>query len=156
MKHWSFPLSGILIGTVAAWLVFPGAITVLRRSMPVGYWFEVNTIHAESVAEGEVPDIRVDWRIHRPFAANWIVSVQRLEADGLSVQCSRTGRGDFRSDTASLQEADLDWWMEIPPKPRCTALTAGSYIVTITWEIEIDGLPSRFVRAESNIFKVTE
>jgi hypothetical protein len=156
MKRWSFPIFGIFLGTIAAWLVFPGAIAVVQNSMPVGRWFDVDMVHVASVAEGEVPQVRITWRIRRPFAADWIATVRRFEDGDYSVQCSRTGRADFLQYYGPPLEADLDWWMGIPPNPQCPALVAGSYIVTMSWEIEIDGLPPRFVRAESNIFEVTE
>jgi hypothetical protein len=154
MRQWYFPVFGFLLGTIAAWMIYPAAIPHLKRITPIEFWFEVRSVEVSSVHAGGIPRVRVDRAIRRPFTANWIVTLMRAEGEGFSVFCSRQGRNDYRPFAELPASADLNWLMGIPPNETCPVLVPGAYIVTFAWQIEIEGIAPRIVRIDSNIFEV--
>jgi hypothetical protein len=154
MRQWHFPVCGFLLGTIAAWTIYPVTIPYLKQIVPIEFWFEVRSVVVSPVQAGEIPHVQVDRMIRRPFTANWIVTLRRGEGDGFSVYCSRQGRNDYRPFAELPPETDLNWWMDIPPKDKCPVLLPGTYIVTFAWQIEIEGIAPRIVRIDSNIFEV--
>jgi hypothetical protein len=154
MRQWHFPVCGVLLGTVAAWMIYPAAVPYLKQIVPIAFWFEVRSVEVSSIHAGEIPRVQVDRTIRRPFTAEWIVTLRRMEEDGFSVFCSRQGRNDYRPFAELPAQTDLNWWMDIPPNEQCPPLVPGNYIMTFAWQVEIEGIPPRSVRIDSNIFEV--
>jgi hypothetical protein len=48
--------------------------------------------------------------------------------------------------------SDLHWWLDIPPHPLCPELPLGEYLFSIVLILQLDGLPPKTMRVESNVF----
>jgi hypothetical protein len=156
MNRWLHPLLGIALGTLTVWYVFPRLPTGIFQSLESDRWFEVLSIEVDSVHIGTLPDVRVARMIHAPFTASWIASIRRKEDTGFTVFCARQGINDYRPYASLPARTDLNWWLDIPPNPQCPELPVGEYILTISWELEVDSASSMVVQAESNVFEVIE
>lgn len=156
MRGWRFPLFGILIGTIVAWWLYPAASKLVRGSVPTSHWFEVNSVDVASVHIGSIPTVRIDWSIERPFVASWVTTLRRKSADGFKTYCTRSGRSEFRPDTGKPSDTAVGSQISALSGEECPALLPGAYVLTLAWAIEVDGLPPRVLRVESNIFEVKE
>ncbi|WP_111429113.1 hypothetical protein [Rhodobacteraceae bacterium DSL-40] len=154
MKRWHFALFGILLGTATAWLLYPSASSVVLRAMSGDRWFHVHSVDIEDAVVGDSPVVHVVREIRRPFTASWIVTLRRRNGADFAVFCAREGRNDYRPSAVLPAETDLNWWMNIPPNPNCPGLLPGTYILSMSWSIEVSGLPPKVMRIESNEFEV--
>lgn len=154
MRRLTAPLIGVLIGTIVAWMGIPTVDAWLDVVIPAKRWFEVRDIRVANARVDQSPAMVVDRVIHKPFTANWTVSLRRETEDGYALFCARHGRNDYRVGSTLPKGLDLEWWMDIPANPRCPAIPPGRYIVTVAWTLEIPGLEPKTVRAASNVFEV--
>ena len=154
MRRWLHPFLGAVLGTMIAWISVPKIESLVYLLVPVSRWFEVHGVSVSDTAMGSSPKVTVDRQIHRPFTGSWTVTLRRELGDGFTAVCTRNGRNDYRPGSALPADTDLRWWMAIPPGPECRRITPGRYIVTILWRVEAEGLPSKVVRAESNVFEI--
>ncbi len=154
MKKRLLPLVGIALGTIIAWTSVTRLEALIYFAFPVTRWFEVRSLSVSDARPGESPLIRVDRVIHRPFSANWTVTLRRQRGGGFTVVCTRHGRSDYLPGSTLPEETNLNWWMAIPPNQPCREIQPGRYVVTIEWRVEADSLPPKAARIESNVFEV--
>ena len=43
---------------------------------------------------GTAPEVLIDWRINRPFLADWTATVRRKSGEGFYAFCGRSGASD--------------------------------------------------------------
>lgn len=119
---------------------------------PAWFWFEVGRVHVHDAVVGEAPRMQVERTIRRPFHADWLVTVMRVEANGARVtHCtSLPGSNDYLPENALPPDLTLDWWFG----PRRCRLSEGRYLVNTVWTIRPTWTLPRTVRAQSNVFEV--
>lgn len=156
MSRWLLPILGIVLGTFTVWYVFPRLPINYPANAPTDHWFEVTSVEVSSAAVGTIPKARVTRLIHRPFTANWIVTLRKRNGSGFLSYCVRKGTNDYRPYARLPESTDINWWMEIPPNPACPELVPGEYILTLSWELQIDGVEAKVVKVESNVFEVIQ
>lgn len=149
------PLVGLALGALVVLAVLPRAEDIALLLYPASRWLEINAVRVGSVAAGGSPRMTVERSINRPFRATWTVSVRRMTRSGHTLVCTRHGDNDYRPGSVPPADTDLNWWLAVPPNEPCPPMAPGQYFVTIVWVIMADGMPSRTVRAESNVFEVT-
>jgi hypothetical protein len=149
------PIAGIAIVVMVLAASLPQIDDSVFLLFPTSRWLEVRSIKVASpVKSTEVPLVKVDRTVRRPFTATWTLTVRQESGLGFAHFCSRYGHNDYLPDTVLPPSTDLNWWMAVPPNLPCAPLPPGRYELTIVWVIETEGLPLREVRAESNIFEV--
>lgn len=156
MRAMTLPLIGIVVGTAIAWLAMPWTGAAIVSAIPTSRWFEVSAIEVADAPRGASPAVRVERAIRRAFTGHWTVTLRQETGEGYASFCARHGRNDYRVDAVLPERTDLDWWMDVPANTPCPAIPPGRYIVTIAWTLEIPGLAPKVVRAESNVFEVTQ
>ncbi len=156
MKGWRFPLFGIVIGVIVATWLYPIAVQLVRQTVPTSHWFEVHSLKVGSVETGGLPIVRLDRTVRRPFSVNWILTLRRGGEYGLFVFCRRTGNSDILYATDLPEISNLGDWLRASREGDCPPLAVGTYILSIAWELEVEGHVRRVVRTESNLFEVIE
>lgn len=122
----------IILLTLSALWVFQWYEQYQRDHAPIEEYFEVKQLGVPSHTVGDNPVIAYDRVIHRPFTANWIGEVQRL--DDLQSACKGSGRWRYETETKMPKEGfTLDWFMD-----RHCNLPAGFYRLQSCWKIERD------------------
>jgi hypothetical protein len=118
---------------------------------PASWWFEVHELHVSDADAGEPVLLRYTRSIHRPFRADWIVSVRVVSADRAQEVCVGSASSLYRPDAALPAVADLEWFTA----GACPALAPGTYRVETHWRLRL-GWPwgERAVTARSNVFVV--
>lgn len=147
---------GIVLGLILAVFGVPAAREIYGLSIPASRWVEIRSIEVLDASAGTVPEVLIDWSIHRPFLADWSATVRRRSGDGFYAFCGRNGVSDYRPGSVPPSWGDLLWWLGIPPHPLCPELPPGEYLFTIVLTLRLDALPPKTVRVESNIFSIHE
>ena len=139
----------ILMCITFVWMMFIGFTL-----WPTSFWLEVKNIKVHDVKVGEPIIMEVDRTIHRPFYADWNVTVRKEEGEGYVINCLNRAATDYRIDAKLPNPVTLDWWSN----GACSDLKPGYYIITTSWDIRPDilGLPKKSLVVESNVFKVKE
>ena len=148
--------AAVIAASLAAWLlVIP---FVLSHTIPASFWLEVRTVEFSDSVEGNPPRLAVDRTIHRAFRGSFDVDVKREAGSEFVTHCRRHSPGpfDYGSPPAPIPaDADLRWWLDIPPNRDCAWLP-GRYIVETAWRIYLPlGITLRVDRT-SNIFTIHE
>jgi hypothetical protein len=124
------------------------------RFIPAGQWLEVpvDGIHVHDTVEGAPAPMDVQRTIHKPFFADWVVTVMRQLEDGeFTTFCTARGVNDYAVDAQLPDELNLDWWtwpVECDPP-------AGSYQVRTAWSLQLQGGIEKTIRRRSNVFTVS-
>jgi len=122
----------------------------LKESASGARWFDVVSI---TVADSKVGDpivMRVERVIYSRFHASWIVSVRRVDKDGLELACVAAGESDYLPEAKLPQPLTLDWWTY----PVTCNLNPGKYRIDTVWRLDPQGYPQKVVAASSNVFEV--
>jgi hypothetical protein len=142
--HWFLAIMGLF--------VLMAGTAQFNRLLPASHWLEVTGLHVHDTAAGTSPKMRVDRVIHRPFQADWIVTVMRenWSGNGFSTFCTARGGNDYRPGAQLPDTLDLDWWTW---PVRCD-LPPGRYRVKTLWRLTLPENVVKDVRVTSNIFSV--
>lgn len=143
---------------VAFWIAVPPL--VLPYLVPSSMFYSPGSLYIEDSVVGVTPGIASSRVIHRPFIGRWQAQVYHVSHGGFErLAGCRHGSEYFqyRPDSRIDPEADLNWWLEIPPNPPCF-MPAGSYMVSTTWYIRLPLLPwvSLNTSVDSNVFTISE
>lgn len=124
-----------------------------KLAPPASWWFEVHELHVSDGSAGEPVLLRYTRTIHRPFRAEWLVSVRVVSADGSQEVCSGHATSLYRPDSVLPAVADLEWFTA----GSCRRLDPGTYRVETHWRLQL-GWPwgERAVSARSNVFVIAE
>ncbi len=142
-RHW---LLALLVG----WLLLVGA-PKWPNFFPASHWFEVRSISVSDSVVGVAPGMSVDRVIHRPFQADWIATVMRVEAGGgNSTLCTARGGNDYRPTASLPANLNLDWWTW----PRKCDLPPGEYRLKTLWVLRLPEGATKEVRVMSDTFKI--
>ena len=118
--------------------------------LPASFWFDVRNVQVLDTVHGASPAMVIERTIHRPFTADWTVSVLRISEDGTSAYCSVEGHNDYVPGAVIPPGVNLDWWTW----PERCELEVGQYVVRTLWEIRLFGFLSKDIRITSNPFNV--
>ena len=117
----------------------------INFAVPSGFWFRVDRLDVRDGVYGQPIIADYEREIVRPFTADWRIKIRRASGDGLEWVCaSPLQREDYDDRSRKPQPVTLEWlaWTD----PRCYELTPGDYVITVTWELNPDGLQSLFLR----------
>lgn len=136
---------------VAIVLIVASALFFGVRS---GYWLTVERLDVQDSRVGD-SDIIIDYQrtIHRRFAADWNVSIDREGPDGLDWVCTSPVQHDVYEVKAKLPEpVTLEWfaWSD----KRCYDLAPGTYHITAHWEINPESLFLKRSVSATDVFTV--
>lgn len=119
--------------------------------LPASFYMTVDAVRVTDAREGEPPALFVQRTIWRDFAADWVATVRRIEADGGGVvMCAASGRGDYRTTSKLPMRLSLDWWMAGAPCP----LAPGDYVLTTRWTIDTPTPFDKVLSVTSNVFTI--
>lgn len=138
------------VGIVVGWMALLGTSTV-QTLLPTSVWFDVREIRVES-GSSDCPAMAVERDLHRPFRAEWIVTIMRMDGGVFSTFQTYSGGNDYRPGNELPPDLDLCWWtwqdsLDLPP---------AQYRVHTYWKLIFPGGMEREVRRTSNVFEVTE
>ena len=119
---------------------------------PASWWLRIDNLTILDGKVGVSPVVVVDRTIRREFRAQWVVTVLRQGRSGFYAFCTGRGENDYQPTTVLPDVVDLRWWTE---SERCD-LPAGTYYVRTLWTIYPAGLPAKTIRAQSNVFRISE
>lgn len=122
--------------------------------IPTSHWFTVRTVVVSDTRVGVSPAMLIDRTIERPFFAWWTVTVRKvvMRDGGLAYvpACLASGQGIYNPRARVPADADLDWWTQ----PTKCNLSAGQYVVSTQWTLDVAGLKNRTIIKDSNTFRV--
>lgn len=132
---------------IFAWLYGQDIATQLTST---DRWFKVDSVVVLDAQEGTSPKVAVDRDILSPFVAEWVVTVRRLQDEGLEIACVGYGKSYYIPEAVLPKDMDLDFWLG----KQCK-LTAGRYQLDTKWLFDIPGYGGRrTLTVKSNIFHV--
>lgn len=149
-------LVGGALALLAGFVVAPAIVPYF---VPMSSMYELRTLAvAEETPQGTSPRIAVDRVIHRDFRGRFEVEILRVEGSEFSVwrECGphESNWFTYRATASVRPNADLDWWMDIPPNRECE-LPPGLYkVLTTVYGIWPFGAVLSTTN-ESNVFRVT-
>lgn len=135
---------------VAGWAALI-ATSTFQAAMPASWYFEPGDLHVYDAGRGDCPALDYPRDIHRPFHAEWVVTVDRQGPQGrFWVFEVASGEGDYSPDATVPPEPDLCWWMwrdrlDLPP---------GHYRIRTLWRLDVPG-GFKEIRRGSNVFAVS-
>lgn len=122
----------------------------IKDSASGSRWLDVVSVTVADSKVGEPVIMRVSRTIYSRFHASWIVSVRRVDHDGLELACVSTGESDYLPEAKLPDPLTLNWWTY----PVQCKLQPGRYRIDTVWRIDPQGYPSKIVSASSNVFEV--
>ena len=139
-------LPGIFLG-IFAWIYGRDAMYQMTSN---DYWFKVDQMLVMDAEEGTQPRMSVIRQINKPFLAEWVATVRRLDPDGLTLACVGDGKSHYIPEGRLPLNMNLEWWVG----KKCD-LQPGRYQVDTKWILEIPGYGDRrVVEVRSNIFTI--
>jgi hypothetical protein len=129
--------------------------------------YQVNTHHSASAAAylepiqlvvpdhvaGSNPVLFYDREIRQDFVGQWIVEMQRIQADGSPISiCTGSGTNLYSPEKTQPEEGTtLSWFMG-----KLCAVPAGTYRLVANWTIDRPGIPGvASASLHSNLFEVS-
>ena len=140
-------IAAVLLGTV---LSLTYAIDSRHRT-PASAWLEITSVHVTDTKSGVDPLLLIERTIHSAFVGEWVVTVRRIEAGGLTVACEGSGQTNYSPDSRLPRPTPLRWWAGVECK-----LEPGSYRVDTSWRMYPPGYPMKTQHRSSNIFRVAD
>jgi hypothetical protein len=149
---------GAFLAALVVLLIIPAIRALHSYLTPASRWLDVTSIYIEDAVVGTIPKADIQRTVHRGVLANRSATIYRRDADGEFYRfCQRNSLIDYRAgQSLPPQDLDLEFWLDIPPNPDCPELPAGSYIMSVTWLLQPEGVSQKTLRIESNEFRVTD
>lgn len=119
---------------------------------PPSWWLVVHRIGVMDADAGKVVRMVVVREIRRPFLADWVARVWLVRDDGLELVCTGRGGGAYDVRAVLPRTVTLGWWTD----GNCRSLPPGRYMVSTIWRIDRWMMPPAVVRADSNVFSISE
>jgi hypothetical protein len=141
--------------SVALWVfVIP---PFLSWVLPASHWYSVGRVFVEDGNQGTPPKITVDRTVKRPFRGSWEAELRREDgATFAPTECRRFSPGapfNYKPERSIPDDADLRWWLSIPPNRDCD-WEPGRYILVTKWLIYLPAWVTLEVENTSNTFTI--
>lgn len=155
--RWKEAIIGITLGTVLflGWQNFDAA---KRFSEPAETFFSVKKLEVADFEQGVIPTVTYSIKVNDPMVVQYTTQVVKIadRTNGESfalihpIVCQGLGTRNFDEPSKyEFNDVSADWFIHssciIPP---------GEYRLMTTWNITVEGYPTKIYQKESNLFEV--
>lgn len=139
---------------IVSWLII-FIFSAFYQYIPTTWWFDVRSVQVFDTKQGEIPIMKVERYINRPFFGVYNAEVEKLNPFGrfaVVPGCVGSQGNNYDPENDLPDPLDLHWW--IFPASNCVLLP-GIYRVDTHWTIHVNKSLTREVRVISNNFEIT-